>query len=57
MASQMAPAAYDTMNYVIDNNGYSFRSSFSKVKFPGFMAVYKVQDEERMRKSTTPCLR
>ena len=46
MASQMAPAAYDTMNYVIDNNGYSFRSSFSKVKFPGFMAVYKVQDEE-----------
>jgi DNA topoisomerase I len=40
VASQMAQAIMDTMSVDLDNNGVTFRSTGSKVKFPGFMKVY-----------------
>jgi DNA topoisomerase-1 len=40
IASQMAPAVLDTMTVDFDVNGITFRSTGSKVKFPGFMKVY-----------------
>ena len=40
VASQMAQAVMDTMSVDFDNNGVTFRSTGSKVKFPGFMKVY-----------------
>ncbi|GAA0364970.1 type I DNA topoisomerase [Bacillus horti] len=40
IASQMAPAILDTMTVDFDVNGATFRSTGSKVKFPGFMKVY-----------------
>jgi DNA topoisomerase-1 len=45
VASQMAPAVYDTLSVIIGADGqdhaYVFRASGSKLKFPGFMKVYK----------------
>jgi DNA topoisomerase-1 len=40
IASQMAPAILDTMTVDFNVNGATFRSTGSKVKFPGFMKVY-----------------
>jgi DNA topoisomerase-1 len=40
VASQMAPAVLDTMTVDFDVNGVIFRSTGSKLKFPGFMKVY-----------------
>lgn len=41
IASQMTPAQYDTMSYELDAEGYTFRANFSKMKFPGYLAIYK----------------
>jgi len=40
VSSQMASAILDTMTIDIEANGYLFRASGSKVKFPGYMKVY-----------------
>lgn len=40
VASQMAPAIMDTMTVDFNVNDVTFRSTGSKVKFPGFMKVY-----------------
>ncbi len=44
VASQMAPAVYDTLSVIIGADGqesvYVFRASGSKIKFPGFLKVY-----------------
>lgn len=40
VSSQMAPAVLDTMTVDFDVNGVTFRSTGSKVKFPGFRKVY-----------------
>ncbi|HHW56536.1 MAG TPA: type I DNA topoisomerase [Clostridia bacterium] len=57
IASQMVPAAYDTVSMDIVNNGYVFKASGSSLKFLGFMTVYveetDVQDEEE---KTVPVL-
>lgn len=48
LASQMAPAVMDTMTVDFDVGGITFRSTGSKVKFPGFMKVYiEGRDDEK----------
>ena len=46
IASQMTPARYDTMSYVLDANGYEFRANFSKLVFSGYRAAYQEVVEE-----------
>lgn len=47
VASQMASAVYDTLSVDIGVSRYLFKANGSKVKFPGFMAVYiEGRDEE-----------
>ena len=46
IASQMSPARYDTMNCELDAAGYTFKAGFSKLKFPGYLAVYKEEASE-----------
>ena len=40
LASQMAPAVYDTINVDIDVNKYNFKASGQNLKFKGFMVLY-----------------
>ena len=44
VGSQMAPAVYDTLRVIVGADGkehaYLLRASGSKIKFPGFLAVY-----------------
>ncbi len=40
MASQMAPAVYDTMSVNIDANKYTFKANGQNLKFKGFMTLY-----------------
>ena len=40
MASQMAPAVYDTMSLIIDANKYTFKANGQNLKFKGFMTLY-----------------
>ena len=40
MASQMAPAVYDTMSVIIDANKYTFKANGQNLKFKGFMTLY-----------------
>ncbi len=47
LASQMAPAVYDTVAAEIDAGGYTFRARGSQIKFPGFLVVYKDTKEEK----------
>ena len=46
VSSQMKPALYDTLSVKIENNGYLFKSSGSKLVFDGFLRVYTTIDEE-----------
>jgi DNA topoisomerase-1 len=46
MASQMAPAVFDTTTVDFDLGRYLFRATGSVVKFPGFLALYKEAREE-----------
>ncbi|HLS53949.1 MAG TPA: type I DNA topoisomerase [Tissierellaceae bacterium] len=46
VASQMSAAKYDTLRVNIDNNGYLFRASGSKLIFPGFLKVYAIIDNK-----------
>lgn len=54
MASQMAPAIFNTMAVTIDANGYDFKANGQSIKFRGFMVLYvegtdsKEQEEEGM---------
>lgn len=41
MASQMAPAVYDTVACDLVQNEATFRANGSKIKFPGYQKVYK----------------
>ncbi len=51
MASQMAPACYETTSIKIDGVGYRFTSAASKVLFDGFMSVY-TSDEDKIENNT-----
>jgi len=46
MASQMAPAVFDTTTVDFDLGRYLFRSTGSVVKFEGFLALYREAHEE-----------
>lgn len=46
IASQMAGAVYETTSVKIKAGDYRFSVSASKIKFEGFMAVYKEADDE-----------
>ena len=47
MASQMAPAIYDTMSVTIDSNNYTFKANGQNLKFKGFMTLYVEGTDEK----------
>ena len=51
-ASRMTPAKYETTSVKIDAKGHRFTVSASKLKFDGFMSVYKEADEEKAESNT-----
>ena len=46
VASRMSDAVYSTTNVKINCNGYIFTVTASKIKFEGFMSVYKHTDDK-----------
>ena len=44
VASQMAPAALNTVSITFENAGYVFKAGGYTVKFPGFMAMYQTDE-------------
>lgn len=53
VASQMNAAIYDTLTIDITAGRYGLRANGSKLKFPGFMAVYTEGKDEKDEKDTT----
>ena len=47
LASQMAPAVYDTMQIKIKANEYDFKASGQSLKFQGFMVLYVESTDEK----------
>ena len=47
MASQMAPAIYDTMSVTIDANNHTFKANGQNLKFKGFMTLYVEGTDEK----------
>lgn len=50
-ASQMSPAVYETASVKIAAGKYRFTVSASKIKFEGFLSVYKEEDEKSENKA------
>ena len=48
----MSAAVYDTLQIVLEKEGFEFTSSGSKLVFPGFLQVYKEQEEEQEKFET-----
>lgn len=46
MASQMKPSRHHIVSAEIENNGYGFRASGSKLIFDGYLKVYRAADDE-----------
>ena len=46
IASRMTPARYDTTNVRLSSGTHTFTSSGSKLRFDGFLSVYKNSEEE-----------
>ncbi len=46
LASQMAPAIYETNTVTACVSDYKFKASSSKVKFEGYMAVYSLDEDK-----------
>ncbi|MBR5228551.1 MAG: type I DNA topoisomerase, partial [Firmicutes bacterium] len=46
VASQMTNAVFDAVSADIDNSGYTFRATGSKIKFDGYLAVYDNKSDE-----------
>jgi DNA topoisomerase-1 len=53
IASQMAPAVYDTISVDISVDKYIFKARGSKIKFKGFMEVYALGKEEESEEEKT----
>ncbi|MCF0134803.1 MAG: type I DNA topoisomerase, partial [Lachnospiraceae bacterium] len=50
LASQMAPAEYETQKITVEGEGMSFDAAGSTLRFAGFMKVYQEEDEgEKMQ--------
>lgn len=47
MASQMNPAVYDQVRVNISAGEYAFKATGSTLLFPGFLALYHVEDAEK----------
>ncbi|MDI6604702.1 MAG: type I DNA topoisomerase [Thermoanaerobacteraceae bacterium] len=56
ISSQMSPAIYDTINMDIINNNYIFKTSGSKIKFPGFTKVYTENAGQEEEEKNLPLL-
>ena len=55
LASQMAPAVYDTMNVNIKANAYDFKANGQVLKFKGFMTLYvEGSDKEEKEEGMLP---
>mgnify|MGYP005850999869 FL=1 len=46
IASQMTPSKYDITNIFVDCGDYTFKASGKVLKFPGFLAIYKTEEEK-----------
>lgn len=46
LASEMTPAVYDTVRADLEQNNVLFRTTGSKMKFPGFTKVYDIGKEQ-----------
>ncbi len=46
LASQMAPAQFETLSYDIDANGQTFKASGSAILFKGHLAVYDSKSDD-----------
>ena len=46
VASQMSNAVFDAVSTDIENSGYTFRATGSKIKFDGYLAVYDNKSDE-----------
>jgi len=53
-ACQMANAVYDNVAADLECEGYTFKSSCSKLVFPGFTAVYEESKDEETTEITSP---
>lgn len=51
MASQMAPAKYETTSVKIDSDKYRFTAASSKVVFQGYLNVYQTEEDKVEKKS------
>lgn len=47
LASQMAPAKYDTVSAVLSQNGHDFTTQGSTLKFDGYLRVYEDYDSSK----------
>lgn len=56
LASQMAPARFKAMSVEIDNSGYGFRATGSKMLFDGFLKIYDNAREDEERNKWLPQL-
>lgn len=54
IASQMAPAIFDTLTVDIKADRYGLRATGSTLKFPGFLAVYGDSKEDAEKESIIP---
>ena len=46
VASRMTPARYDTVNVRMQSGSHTFTAAGSKLKFDGFLSVYRASEEE-----------
>lgn len=56
VASQMTAAVYDTVRADINQNGVTFRTTGSKIKFEGFTKVYKITEGKDAKNAALPDL-
>ncbi|MDF2686911.1 MAG: topA, partial [Clostridia bacterium] len=54
VASQMSSAVYDTISVDISANGYIFKATDSKIRFPGFTVLYNYSEDTDENASKLP---
>ena len=54
-ACQMANAKYDNVAVEVSSAGYTFRATYSEMKFKGFTAVYEEARTRRAASLQIPC--
>ena len=54
VASQMAPAIYDSVTVDVLSSGYVFRANHSAIKFQGFTAVYEESSDDDKQEKQSP---